>query len=137
MNSVYILTAFEQTLLHFYFEYTTLCNSWISATSILSTPFEYGMTRIGNTTIINVLIGIVIGFCISYLFSTNGLSNDVTPLRYFRVAPPPAEHHHDAHDESDMNDSEAPEKAIHFHGNESGHRKFTLIFSYLYNFSLF
>jgi len=79
------------------------------------------MTRPGNATIVNILIGIVIGFCISYLFGPTKLTDDVTPLRYLRVTPQRAEHHHDAHDEADVDDDEAPEKAIHFHGNESGH----------------
>ena len=91
------------------------------------------MTRPGNATIVNILLGIVIGFCISYLFGPTKLTDDVTPLRYLRVTPQHAEHHHDAHDEADVDDNEAPEKAIHFHGNGSGHRKFLYE---LYIFSL-
>lgn len=83
------------------------------------------MKNFGHTTVVNILIGVVIGFFISYLFGPQQAFN-VTPLRFSRTDQIGHHHNHDAHDESDVDDAEAPEQAIHFHANGSDLRMFIL-----------
>uniref|UniRef100_A0A7E4UW09 Glycoprotein-N-acetylgalactosamine 3-beta-galactosyltransferase 1 n=1 Tax=Panagrellus redivivus TaxID=6233 RepID=A0A7E4UW09_PANRE len=77
------------------------------------------MARVNNTTIVNILVGVVIGFLLSVLFEPFGnVTNDLSALRYFRQLPEELSHgHHDAHSEDDMIDANAPNEAFHFHPN--------------------
>ncbi|CAJ0599461.1 unnamed protein product [Cylicocyclus nassatus] len=70
-----------------------------------------------SSPVVYIGIGVVIGLCISIVSRTGGgygTSMSFAPLR-------PHRHIHDAHEEAEVNDDEAPKEAIVFHANGSGH----------------
>uniref|UniRef100_A0A914YA64 Glycoprotein-N-acetylgalactosamine 3-beta-galactosyltransferase 1 n=1 Tax=Panagrolaimus superbus TaxID=310955 RepID=A0A914YA64_9BILA len=74
--------------------------------------------RFGNQAVINIFVGVVIGFFFAVFFEPLRYTN-TQPLRYFRTFAPTEKdtHHHDAHSDSDVNDADAPKEAYHFHPN--------------------
>lgn len=76
-----------------------------------------------NPALVNVLIGVVIGFCVAFLFLPSNIRNSGFSIR----SPENREsadhlHRHDAHNEEEVDDSGAPKQAMHFHaGNDSLH----------------
>ena len=83
------------------------------------------MARVGNATVINIFIGVVIGFCIAIFFEPLRYADKSAPLRYLRTFElvEKKHDHHDAHSESDVNDADAPKEAFHFHANGTNQRK--------------
>lgn len=68
-----------------------------------------------HPAVVNILIGVVIGLCIAFVF----LPND-SATRWQRVGGATEnanEHkdHHDAHEEHEVDDENAPAEAMHFH----------------------
>lgn len=71
-----------------------------------------------NPAIINVLIGVVIGLCIAILFLPSNFSNSGYSIRT-PLMREHADHRHDAHNDEEVDDSGAPQQAMHFHGNNN------------------
>ncbi|KAH7722582.1 glycoprotein-N-acetylgalactosamine 3-beta-galactosyltransferase 1 [Aphelenchoides avenae] len=66
-----------------------------------------------HPAVVNILIGVVIGLCIAFVF----LPND-SAARWQRVGGASERahrDHHDAHDEHEVDDESAPSEAMHFH----------------------
>jgi uncharacterized membrane protein YccC len=76
-----------------------------------------------NPAFINVLIGIVIGLCIAFLFLPTGTNFAIrTPLSRITEQSSEHLHKHDAHNDEEVDDAHAPQQAMHFHsGNNSLH----------------
>lgn len=69
-----------------------------------------------NPAIVNVLIGIVIGLCIAFLFLPSNFSNSGYSIRTPLGRDLHSDHRHDAHTDEEVDDSNAPKQAMHFHG---------------------
>ncbi|KAI6222361.1 N-acetylgalactosaminide beta-1,3-galactosyltransferase [Aphelenchoides fujianensis] len=71
-----------------------------------------------NSGLVNLLIGVVIGLCIALVFLPSGPNNgayNVLRIPANRHAEQPL-HRHDAHGDEEVDDSGAPQQAMHFHG---------------------
>ncbi|KAI6200904.1 N-acetylgalactosaminide beta-1,3-galactosyltransferase [Aphelenchoides besseyi] len=77
-----------------------------------------------NSSVANVVIGIIIGLCIALIFLPSGSNNgayNILRLPSNRPSDVPL-HRHDAHGDEEVDDSGAPRQAMHFHGgNDSNH----------------
>ncbi|KAL6728103.1 hypothetical protein Aduo_009909 [Ancylostoma duodenale] len=74
-----------------------------------------------SSPIVYIGVGVVIGLCLSFISRPGGLGLKYRgPLSISQLRPH-RHGHHDAHEEDELDDEDAPREAVHFHANGSGH----------------
>lgn len=75
-----------------------------------------------NNTIVNILIGIVIGFCLSFIITPPNTSSNFPKFQYIQSLifdNNTKDRRHDAHNEEELDESNVPDSPMHFHENGS------------------